>query len=89
LSGQAISRFGITAAVCLNAGLLRRDGSCRPPRTSSAAADQGWHSTDDGRWCGLLIIASGQLYTHFGAERCRSAKSPRAKPQGRFLDVSY
>ena len=23
----------------------RRDGSCRPPRTSSAAADQGWHST--------------------------------------------
>jgi hypothetical protein len=67
----------------------RRDGSCRPPRTSSAAADQGWHSTDDGRWCGLLIIASGQLYTHFGAERCRSAKSPRAKQQGRFLDVSY
>jgi hypothetical protein len=23
----------------------RRDGSCRPPRTSSAAADQGWRST--------------------------------------------
>lgn len=89
LSGQAISRFGITAAVWLNAGLLAATAVAARlvPVLLLPTKDGTRPMMADGAVCLSSPRASSTPISARSA--AARAKSPRAKQQGRFLDVSY